>query len=303
MNIETANAIPISEILAKIGFEPVKKRESDYWYLSPFRREKTASFHVSVRKNKWYDFGDATGGDAVALVCRHLEYSGVQSSPKEALRWLRNMFHTGDVIRPVREIDQSQPEPKKTVLKSVKKLQHQALIHYLSGRGISQTIATAWLQEIKIQNTETGKHFFAAGIGNEEGGYEYRNLYFKGCVGKKAITFVRGTVPKPPGINIFEGLMDFLSVIAQREGEKLQDDTIVLNSLSQMKEAAAYIRGYGYQTAYTWLDNDEAGSKATEAFAEFFKSEPGLKHIPMNKQYAPHKDVNAAHMAKLGLEV
>lgn len=150
-------------------------------------------------------------------------------------------------------------------------------------------------------NKQTNKTFFALGLKNEEKGYEYRNLYFKGCVRKKSITFVRGETPKPPAIHIFEGFMDFLSVIAQHEGKRLKHDAIILNSLSQIKEAIAYIKGYGYERAYTWLDNDDAGKMATAAFAEFFKTEDNLIHQPMNKHYAPYKDVNAAHMAKLGL--
>lgn len=67
-----------------------------------------------------------------------------------------------------------------------------------------------------------------------------------------------------------------------------------------MQEATAYIRGYGYLKAWTWLDNDEAGEKATGAIAEFFKNEK-IQHIPMNEKYIPHKDVNACYVAKLGL--
>lgn len=300
MNIETANTIPISDVLTKVGAHPVKTKGAEHWYYSPFRKEKTPSFHVNTEKNVWYDFGEGTGGDVVSLVCKHLEHSDVMHSPSEALRWLRNMFATGEIIKSAPHVDYSEKD-RVTVLKDVRKVQHLALIHYLSGRGIPLAIANTYLEEIRVYNKETQKQFFAAGIKNEEGGYEYRNLYFKGCVGKKSITFIRGEIPKPPAIHIFEGFMDFLSVMTQREGKKLPDDAIILNSLSQMKEATAYIREYGYQTLYTWLDNDEAGKKATTAFAEFSKTEPGLKHVPMNEEYTSYKDVNAAHMAKLEL--
>ena len=300
MNIETANTIPVSEILNKMGASPVKTKGSEQWYYSPFRKEKTPSFHVNTQKNVWYDFGEAVGGDAVSLVCRHLEHSHVMHSPSEALRWLGNMFPMGEIIKSVPDVDYSEKD-QGMVLKDVRELQHPALVHYLSGRGIPLSIVKYYLKEIRVYNTEAQKQFFAAGMKNEEGGYEYRNLYFKGCVGAKSITFIRGEIPKPPAIHIFEGFTDYLTIIAQREGKQLPDDTIILNSLSQMKEATAYIRGYGYQTLYSWLDNDEAGKKATIAFDEFSKTEPGLKHIPMNKEYAPYKDVNAAHMAKLEL--
>lgn len=57
--------------------------------------------------------------------------------------------------------------------------------------------------------------------------------------------------------------------------------TISSASLSCMREASAYIRGYGYATCYTWLDNDEAGQKATKAFSEFLAYEK-IGHITMN---------------------
>lgn len=301
MNIEYANRIAVSEILNKIGSTPVKSKGHEHWYFSPFRKEKTPSFHVNTQKNVWYDFGEGAGGDAIRLVCKYLEHSGVLHSPKEALRWLRNMFQ-GPVIPAIpNNPDSVQNKDLKSSLKSVKPLKHPALLHYLASRGIPTSLARTCLQEIRIKNAATGNIFFAAGIKNEEGGYEYRNLYFKGCVGKKSITFVRGEIPKPPAIHIFEGFMDFLSVLAERKFKKLRNDAIVLNSLTQMNEAAAYIREYGYETAYTWFDNDEAGKKATEAFAEFTKTEPGLKHQSMNRHYASYKDVNAAHMAKLRL--
>ncbi|OJV55782.1 MAG: hypothetical protein BGO31_16945 [Bacteroidetes bacterium 43-16] len=301
MNIEFANTIPIAEILSKLGLNPVKQNGHDLWYLSPFRNEKTASFHVNTQKNVWYDHGEGIGGDAFSFVCLHLERSGVQCTPADGLRWFRNMFQVPHIPIIQHNRQQQSEEVRSTVLKGIKPIKHAALIQYLSGRGIPLSVAKTYLQEIRVANTKTDKTFFALAIKNEERGYEYRNLYFKGCVGKKSITFIRGQIPKPPAIHIFEGFMDFLSVITQHEGKRLKHDALILNSLSQIKEAVAYIKGYGYERAYTWLDNDEAGQKATEAFAEFFKTEDNLIHQPMNQNYAPYKDVNAAHMVKLGL--
>jgi DNA primase len=57
MNIVMARAIPMPEILRKIGLQPAKPGHKDYWYYSPFRTEKTPSFHVNLYRNVWYDFG------------------------------------------------------------------------------------------------------------------------------------------------------------------------------------------------------------------------------------------------------
>ncbi len=136
---------------------------------------------------------------------------------------------------------------------------------------------------------------------NDLKGYELRNPYFKGCIGKKYITFIRGTTPKPDGINVFEGAFDFLSVLAQQEGKPLRNDAIILHSLSNLKKASAYIKNYGYKNCFTWMDNDEPGKQATNSWTEFCKTEEELRHISMSSLFAPYKDVNAAHMAKLEL--
>lgn len=298
MNIETARAIPMTEILAKIRLQPAKQRNNDYWYYSPFRKEKTPSFKVNIAKNVWYDFGEGKGGDSITFVCAYLESSRTGHTVPDALRWLRNMFQSHISIYPVPEQDNTSPDSS-LVLKSTKPLAHVALIRYLESRGISQSVANTYLKEIRIYNKTLQKEYFAAAIKNEEGGYDYRNPYFKGCVKKKSITFIRGLVPKPEGIHIFEGFMDFLSAVVLNEGRKFKDDTIILNSLSCMKEATGYIRGFGYRTAYTWLDNDNAGKKATQVFSEFLTAEH-ITHVAMNLRYAPFKDVNAWHVAKLG---
>ena len=94
--------------------------------------------------------------------------------------------------------------------------------------------------------------------------------------------------------------MDFLSIIARQGGKRMEDDTIILNSLSCMREASGYIRGYGYTRACTWLDNDDAGRTATKTFSAFLTREK-VKHIGMNGIYTSYKDVNEFHMAMLGL--
>ncbi len=97
--------------------------------------------------------------------------------------------------------------------------------------------------------------------------------------------------------------MDFLSTLAQSQSRVHRGDTIILNSLSCLKQLAPYMQGYGYRTACTWLDNDPAGHQATKALTEFFKTQAELTHRPMNHLYEPHKDVNAWHMHKLNLRL
>lgn len=49
--------------------QPVKKTGDRFWYKSPFRREKTASFMVS--ESAFHDFGDGWHGDIIDFVERY----------------------------------------------------------------------------------------------------------------------------------------------------------------------------------------------------------------------------------------
>jgi hypothetical protein len=304
MNIQQAKAIPIAEILQRMGQLPSKQRQDESWYKSPIRDEKTASFHVNTKKNIWFDFGLGIGGDNIELVCQYLQTEGVGNSVPDALRWLDNMFDHAPKIKSVKhEIVENEPESPKLSIRAVKNLYQRVLENYLSDRGIPITIGARYLKELRIHNHETGNHFIALGFKNEDEGYEIRNKRFKGSVKAKNISFIRGSIPGNKEIHLFEGVFDYLTAITQNHGKHFEGDVIVLNSIALLSKATPYLKGYGYKILYSWMDNDEAGKRATQALQEFAQTEEGLRHIPMNDRYAPYKDVNAAHMAKLGLSM
>jgi len=303
MNIEQAKAIPISEILDKLNFKPAKRQSGpDLYYLSPFRNEKTASFHVNTNKNVWYDHGTGEGGDAITFIQKWMSSTGEDGNVPDALRWARKMFGYAAVVPRVVDQDERPAEPKLKIINK-RKITRPALVEYLDSRGIPIKIADEYLQQVDVENKDTGKKFFAIGFKNEKGGFELRNRNYKGSTKPKYITYIRGTESwKRDGIHFFEGWTDYLSaIIQQQNGQKFPDDTIVLNSLSNLAKGSDYIKGFGYRTAYTWMDNDEPGRKATAALGEFFATQNTLLHKPMNALYAPYKDVNAWHMVKLGL--
>jgi DNA primase len=51
--------------LSRLGYEPLKIRNDDFWYLSPLREEKTPSFKINRRLNRWYDHGLGKGGNLI----------------------------------------------------------------------------------------------------------------------------------------------------------------------------------------------------------------------------------------------
>src|SRR5690242_7311539 len=60
-----AREIDLVDYLFKLNFQPEKIRGNDYWYWSPLREEKEASFKVNRRLNVWYDHGIGRGGDLI----------------------------------------------------------------------------------------------------------------------------------------------------------------------------------------------------------------------------------------------
>ncbi|RZJ69583.1 MAG: hypothetical protein EOO45_13495, partial [Flavobacterium sp.] len=102
----------------------------------------------------------------------------------------------------------------------------------------------------------TRREMFAAGWQNEQGGWEVRNAYFKGCLGKKAMSFIPGNHER---IVLFEGMMDFLT---WKKLSPLQDASVlILNSLSFLNPALQ--RAANYKTIELFFDHDPPGKKAT----------------------------------------
>lgn len=65
ITIEQARQIDLVDYLHSAGHLPQKIRGNDYWFLSPVRDEKTASFKVNRKLNVWYDFGIGKGGNFI----------------------------------------------------------------------------------------------------------------------------------------------------------------------------------------------------------------------------------------------
>ncbi|MDI1254567.1 MAG: toprim domain-containing protein [Flavobacterium sp.] len=302
MNIEQANAIAMSEILQTIGCKPVKQRGFDLYYHSPFRSENTASFHVNALKNVWYDFGAAKGGDVVFFARSYLQSQNEDDTPADALRWIKNMMSspTPSLYIP-REVEATESGKALTVSK-VLELESHSLINYLESRGIPLPIAKMYVNEIIVNNNKTGRKFHAIGLHTEREGFELRNKMFKGCIGPKSITFIRGKQVPAVEVHVFEGVMDFLSAVSREKDYQFMGDVIILNSVSCLPQASPYIKNYVYRTVYTWLDNDKAGVAATEALKELSEKEGILTFQAMNKTYATYKDVNEWHTQKQKLQ-
>ena len=255
MNIEQSKKLSIIDFLDKENVTLKKKKGNAYWYLSPFRDEKTASFKVSKKENLWYDYAIKEGGDLVELVKRMYN----KQSVSDALAYLASKSIA--TVDKAIETAIAAKEYTTTKMNDVKllPLSNHSLLSYFSSRRIDITIGRMYCREIHYKVEQ--KHYYGIAFGNLSEGHEVRNPYFKGCIGHKDITLLAHTFNEwQNGCLVFEGFMDFLSAVTLGMAE--DGDSLVLNSVANVDRSFRYLDGYERIRCY--LDNDEAGHRTVE---------------------------------------
>jgi hypothetical protein len=172
---------------------------------------------------------------------------------------------------------------------AAKPLEHPALLQYLERRGIRKDIARKYLAQIDFKAPESAGTYFALGY-PAGGGYEARNALFKGFVGSgKAVTF--HDKPNATCLQVFEGVMDFLSYLSQDRPTQPVGAVLVLNSTNLWRQALPYLEDPRFDEIRLYLDNDAAGDAATK---QLFEHAPcPAKLADMRAHYAGFKDLNA----------
>ena len=251
MDIEAMKRFPIEDFLARLGHHPVQRRANAIWYRSPYREEHTPSFKVNPEKNLWFDFGEGKGGNIFALAGEFIKTGDFLTQARYVAE-VAGM--PAQDYGPQKAVDTHRSDGHSFEDVEVLPLQNRALLHYLQERGIPSAVAMANCKEMRY--TTHGKRYFAVAFGNESGGYEIRNPFFKGCVPPKDVTLL----PSGSAVcNVYEGFVDYLSARALGIGGG--EDHLVLNSVSNVARAYRHLDGYG--TVRCHLDNDEAGRKTT----------------------------------------
>lgn len=289
MNSEQAKKLSLPAILSKLGHQPVKTLKGGYelWYCSPFRKEIEPSFHTSFLGNKWIwnDFGD-TGGTVLdfAINYYNTDIKGALANLESLIGdTQQSLFFTPSVpLTPSQATNLPISDKTLSLLKisalSVDSFNGKALLQYLTQqRGINQDIATKYLVEVQYSNNENGKTYFAAGIRNENEGYEIRNAYFKSSIGKKGISFVKGK--RRDKAAVFEGFMDFLSALTYYQSVDLikfqslvEADVLIMNSASFQEQTKDRLKTGNYSKISLYLDNDTTGQKVKAFFSTEFEA-------------------------------
>ena len=285
---------PIVEYLERKGIKPVRSTPAYALYHSPLRAETHPSFKVDTEKNLWIDYAEGKGGSIIDL-CMRLEGCTLL----EAIRILGQ--NAPDITHVPRRESVQGTSKQESIRQAVSTSGVRRLIE------ISDTLPPhllKYLQEDRCINLEKampflrcisyevrGLHYQAIGFANQSGGYELRdNGIFKGTIAPKDITPIFADRAEP--VCIFEGFMDFLSFFSMKE--EVIHHCLVMNSVSNVAKAIRYLNDRHLTHIRAFLDNDDAGKRATNDFIR-----AGFKVEDMSVHYRNFKDLNEYHVHRV----
>ena len=276
--LKEIKSIPLATFLSQLGHEPTVRKGTRLWYKSPLRQEHTPSFKVETTLNCWYDFGLGKGGNIIDLAAEMYQSTD--------LRYLMRCIADSCPVPSVQPVASSYPQRHSAPSMErfeVVPLEQRALVAYLQERGIPAYIAKAKCKEAYY--CVNGRFYFAVAFENVSGGCELRNRYFKGCRGRKDISYLPWARDGPSTeCAVFEGFIDYLSALTL--GIVSGADAIILNSVVNVNKAVPYLKGYTAINCY--LDNDTAGRTAHTELTAIY----GSTVIDRSTLYSEFNDLN-----------
>lgn len=292
INIEQARQVDLVEYLASTGHEPQKITRNDYWFLSPLRDEKTASFKVNRKLNVWYDFGLGKGGNFVdfGILFHKCTVSELLQKLSENIQVFAHTLLANEwkKSQPVSNFErqaannlQGSGEDSHTKITEAREISDTFLLNYLRQRRINLDVANAFSKEVSF--TVNDKNYRAIGFKNNAGGYEIRNAFFKGSSSPKYVTHLDNNAEK---ITVFEGFFDFLSyqTLMHNQPQELTN-FLILNSLSFFERSQLLMEKS--RSVHLYLDNDTAGKACVAAAVKRSKQYQDESHL-----YKGFKDLN-----------
>ncbi|PSL23497.1 hypothetical protein [Dyadobacter jiangsuensis] len=308
MNVDQAKTIPISDVAERLGAKLHKriKPHITVWF-SPFRNEKTASFHIDERTNSFKDWGHhLPKGDVIDL---WVDFHGLKRNDPESTKQALKALEAFDTI------------PRTTIYKEAKAMTYSD--HYqikklsdrvtaanlkeeIDRRRLPKGLVERYVKQSSIYDNETKKTFYAFAFENDKEGHEI-NIYnprlhksFKTCIGPKAIS----TFPAHPEATdvtafVFTGFFDFLTWLNLKGLPKPNEEYIVSNGDSMISSVGEYLTSKNVQIArvLSFTDHDVSGSgeRTMHALASILEAE-GVHFGSMDHLYDGHKDLSAAHI-------
>lgn len=332
--IQVLRTVSMHDILASLGYNT--EHTSSNLYYSPFRNERTPSFHINEATHQWCDHGSAAlgkeGGDTISLVQKLKKCSFY-----DALEYL-STFTPSIVRNPADEVISASKGASFagsgiSIEKAFNSFTSRMLLDYAVGkRCIPQSLLERYCSQVTYRNTyvdratgEVKKNFhYAVGFRHADGSWTLRvppveGSKFKGKLStgsNHTIILGDGTVPveegnKTPDIRpssrtvaVFEGFFDYLSWMAWTGKDVPGNiDVVVLNGVTNTRNAMPFL--LSHENVVAFLDND-VKSKTGERFTDFMQeqcrksTEEGHRVLFRNNSsaFAGYKDVGDAWTAE-----
>ena len=279
MNCKQFNTIKLEEVLQILGHLPTKQTAKEAWFLNPFSTENHASFKLDKRNNVWYLHSEGIGGNNVDFMMKYLNVS-----VKEVLEWAESQNFSS--FQPQNSIQKQNSLKQNYQITEIKELQNENLKDYLHQRGLSTKVHPL-VKEIHFTIGE--KNLYAIGFENLSGGWELRNLFYKGSLLKKDISILnfnnesQNQNETGKRIAVFEGFIDALSFVEMKPFYK--GNVLVMNSISLLNKTKDHLKNYS--EIHLFLDNDKAGETCKNSILKSFPEAKDHTEI-----YALHKDLN-----------
>ena len=275
LSIEDARQTDMVNYLSKLGYEPAKVRGIDYWYLSPFREERTPSFKVNLKLNRWYDHGLGKGGNIIDFA---ILYNNCTVG--EFLHQLSgNISFQKPLVKHSHEQAKSDVESKIKILQE-KTLSSFSLLRYLHQRRLPIDLVERYCSEIKYELN--GKEYLVLALKIIQAVMKFVTLISRQAAPKDITTFNNGTKEA----SVFEGFTDFLSFMAIHKNQpQIPTDFVILNSVSFFEKAPSFMEEH--ECIRLYLDRDTTGqnySRYALSLSNKYKDESCL--------YQHHNDLN-----------
>ena len=284
-------AIPIADYLHACGIEPAKRYNGYALYHAPYREDSNASLKVDFRQNLWHDYGTSQGGSIIDLVMRIRGCSAYEAmahlAEGKATTLVPFPFHRE--AHTERKRNEQRQNDARRILSISEELPLHLQNYLREVRKIDLAVVSPYLRHIHYE--VGGREYSAIGFPNRAGGYELRDdKTFKGTIAPKDISVIAGEANNA-SLCIFEGFMDFLSLLTMKGKETAP--CLVLNSVSNLSRAIAYLHEKGIDSVQAFFDNDQAGRNALQTLCS-----AGIKVEDMSRHYARYKDLNEYHVAQ-----
>lgn len=282
-DLPTIKAISIIDYLHACGIEPAKRYNGYALYHAPYREDPNASLKVDFRQNLWHDYGTSQGGSIIDLVMRIKGCSAYEAmahlAEGKVITLVPSFFHRATTTTA------TNPTSTRHILSISEELPLHLQSYLREVRKINLAVSSSYLRHIRY---EVGKREYSAiGFSNRAGGYELRDeKTFKGTIAPKDISLIQGDISEK--LCLFEGFIDFLSYLTMKGKETAP--CLVLNSVSNLPRAIAYLHENGIDSVRAFLDKDDAGQKALQSAR--------INVEDMSRQYVGYKDFNEYHVVQ-----